>query len=78
MCHLMLIPDLAEEVDAVLAREKCRGNRVNRRVAPTLFHTQSRLGKRIGITWFTYLVVKSACALEVIKVRAVGFASPKV
>ena len=42
MCDLMFIPDLAEEVNAVLAREKSRGDRVNRRVAPTLIHTQSR------------------------------------
>jgi len=40
MCdRIVLIPDLAEEVDAVLAREKCRGDRVNGRVAPTLVHT---------------------------------------
>jgi len=32
----MFIPDLAEKVDAVSARKKCRSDRVNGRIAPAL------------------------------------------
>ena len=63
MCDMiMFIPDLAEEVDAVPAREKGHGDRVNRRVAPTLIHTQSR-SEKLGShweLWVAYLVVESA------------------
>jgi len=61
MCDVIVfIPDLAEEVDAVPAREKCRGDRVNGRVAPTLIHTQISVGKIHWELWVAYLVVESA------------------
>ena len=38
---VMLVPDFAEEVDAVRAHEQRSGDRMNRRVAPALFCAQS-------------------------------------
>jgi hypothetical protein len=34
----MLVPDLAEKVDAIRSREERRGDRVHGRVAPTLYY----------------------------------------
>jgi hypothetical protein len=38
---VMLVPDFAEEVDAVRAREQRGGDGMHRRVAPALFCAQS-------------------------------------
>lgn len=80
MRDLVFIPDLAKEVDAVLAHEKCRGDRANRRVAPTLIQTRSRSEKFGSHSELrvAYLVVESAGAIKVVKIRGVGFATPKV
>jgi hypothetical protein len=47
----VLVPDFAEEVDAICAREEGRPDRVHRRVAPTLpFVNKSRWGEGF---WFS-------------------------
>lgn len=77
--RIMFVPDFLEKVDAVLAPEEGRADRVHGRVAPTLFTrqvTQFRdlLLSRRG----TYLVVEAALMIEVVEERRVGLSAPQV
>ena len=83
---IMLIPDLAEEVDAIPAREECRRDRVDGCITPTLsfvrtpsrtvFDSVGRVGVRI--VGLQYLVVKAALAIEVLEERGICFTAPEV
>jgi hypothetical protein len=71
----MLVPNLAEEVDSVLAgKERCR-NRVYRCVSPALDKIVSWVGLEL---MSMYLVVEAATAIEVVEKGSVSLATPKV
>ena len=82
---VMLVPDFAEEVDAVRAREQRGGDRMHRRVAPALFCAQSpvrdvrftsrKSGQGRGKM---YLVVEAAVVIEMVEVRQIDLSAPKV
>jgi len=84
----MLVPDFAEEVDAICAREERCSDRVHRRVAPTLPFVNKPNREKVLVqfesvcvrNWrvLQYLVVETATPIEVLEERSVGFATPKV
>jgi hypothetical protein len=82
----MLVPDLAEEVDAIPAREERRRDRVDGCITPTLSFvctpTRTVFGSvgrmRVRIVRLQYLVVEAAVAIEVFEERGICLTAPKV
>jgi hypothetical protein len=89
----VLVPDLAEKVDAICSCEQRRGDCVHRRVAPALFHSFDTIqsGQFLLLLFSSdfeqagrgdkgrrYLVVKATEDIEIFKERRVGFAAPKI
>ena len=79
--QVMLVPDFAEEVDAICAREERCCDRVHRRVAPTLPFVNKPNRENVLVqfegecvrNWrvLQYLVVETATPIEVLKERSV-------
>jgi hypothetical protein len=77
---MIFIPNLAEEVDVVLAHEKCGSDQVNRHIALMLIKTQSQseIFRSHSELQVAHLIVESTEAIKVVKICSVGFAMPKI
>jgi hypothetical protein len=78
----VLVSDLPEKLDSVLAREERRGDRMNGRVTPALFVWSKQMSWLVvrseGDGKKLYLIVKATTAIEVVEECRVGLAAPKV
>ena len=75
--EVVLISNVLEEVNLVLALEESSGNTVNYGVSPTLKKSLSHTGIKTT-RWDAHLVVEPSRGVEVVKELRVRFASPKV